>query len=364
MTLGDVVSRNRTAILGVTALLVGRRGLGGASPCRSRSFRRSRSIASPSSRAPATCRSSRRSPPSPSRWRTPGRRARRRDDPLDDHARRRAARPGLRLGQRHAARPAAGAGGDRGDARRAAGRHRDRSAPARHLGLPHRRRRRDSHAAQPGELSDFVIYEAAPQLRTIPGVLPGRAQRRQDPRVRADRRSRRRWCSIVSTSPRSRPRCADANIIAAGGQVRDGHQSGADRGARRGHRRRRRLLDVVVAEDDGIPVRLADVARVEPSLREDFTRAAANGETAVLIGVSRQPDGNAVTISAGVRAAPRGAGARASRVPLLRLLRSGRPGARRDRQRPRQHRHRPAAGGGDASSSSSPTCARPPSPRR
>ena len=61
------------------------------------------------------------------------------------------------------------------------------------------------------------------------------------------------------------------------------------------------LLNVVVAEDHGTPVRLGDVARIEPSLREDFTRAAANGETAVLVGVSRQPSGNTVTISEGVR---------------------------------------------------------------
>jgi multidrug efflux pump subunit AcrB len=61
------------------------------------------------------------------------------------------------------------------------------------------------------------------------------------------------------------------------------------------------LLGVVVAEDQGIPVRLGDVARIDAALREDFTRAAANGHTAVLIGISRQPTGNAVTISEGVR---------------------------------------------------------------
>ena len=67
----------------------------------------------------------------------------------------------------------------------------------------------------------------------------------------------------------------------------------------------------MVAEDHGIPVTLGDIGTVEASLREDFTRAAANGETAVLIGISRQPSGNAVTISDGRPATPR----RRSRAP-------------------------------------------------
>jgi CzcA family heavy metal efflux pump len=156
-----------------------------------------------------------------------------------------------------------------------------------------------SQQRTPAQLSDFVIYEAAPQLRTIPGVyrveLNGAKLREYaltlDPAALV---AHRLDLAAVESAVRN------SNIIAAAGQVRDGYhltltvvrgQGTAPEG----------LLNVVVADDRGTPVRLADVARLEPSLREDFTRAAANGEPAVLVGVSRQPTGNSVTISDGVR---------------------------------------------------------------
>lgn len=149
------------------------------------------------------------------------------------------------------------------------------------------------------QLSDFVIYEAAPQMRTIPGVyrveLSGAKIREYaltvDPVALTEHHLD---LAAVETAVRN------ANIIAASGQVRDGYQltltvvrgQGIEPSS---------LLSVVVAEDHGIPVTLGNIARIDASLREDFTRVAADSETAVLIGISRQPNGNAVTISTGVR---------------------------------------------------------------
>ena len=149
------------------------------------------------------------------------------------------------------------------------------------------------------ELSDFVIYEAAPQMRTIPGVY----------RVELSGAKIREYALTVDPVKLVQhhlPLAAvedgvrNANVIAAGGQVRDGyhltltvvHGAGTEPSG---------LLGVVLAEDHGTPITLGDVARIDASWREDFTRAAANGAPAVLIGISRQPSGNAVGISAGVR---------------------------------------------------------------
>ena len=44
------------------------------------------------------------------------------------------------------------------------------------------------------------------------------------------------------------------------------------------------------------------IARVDPTVFVDFTAAAADGVPAVLLGVSRQPAGNTVDVSNGVRA--------------------------------------------------------------
>ncbi|MEO8602350.1 MAG: efflux RND transporter permease subunit [bacterium] len=150
-----------------------------------------------------------------------------------------------------------------------------------------------------GELSDFVLYEAAPQLRTLPGVyrvdLEGAKTREYalvlDPSALA---AYRLTPSAIETALR------DANIVAAGGLVADGHQLilAVVRGP---GTEPQHLLDIVVAQQGGTSVPLRAVAQLTPSLREDFTRASANGDRAVLLGISRQPDGNAVSIDTAVR---------------------------------------------------------------
>jgi CzcA family heavy metal efflux pump len=156
-----------------------------------------------------------------------------------------------------------------------------------------------SEARSVAQMSDFVIYEAAPQLRTIRGVY----------RVELNGAKVREYALTVDPLQLVRHHLdldaveaalRNANVTAAGGRVRDGYQltltvvhgAGTEPSA---------LQRVVVAEDHGTPITVGDIGHVDASLREDFTRAAANGETAVLIDVSRQPSGNTVTISAAVR---------------------------------------------------------------
>ncbi|MDX2170412.1 MAG: efflux RND transporter permease subunit [Deltaproteobacteria bacterium] len=148
-------------------------------------------------------------------------------------------------------------------------------------------------------LSDFALYEAAPRLRTVPSVyrvdLNGAKVREYaltvDPVALAQHGLD---LATVENAVRS------ANLVAAAGSVVDGPNlaltvvrgPGAEASA---------LGQVVVAQQGGVPVTLDAVARVDSALREDFTRAAADGQGAVLLGISRRPDGNAVRISAEVR---------------------------------------------------------------
>lgn len=149
------------------------------------------------------------------------------------------------------------------------------------------------------QLSDFVIYEAAPQLRTISGVyrvdLSGAKIREYaltvDPEALV---AHRLDLGAVERAVRA------ANVIAAGGRVRDGYHLTLTVVRGEGTAPEA-LLNVVVGESQGIPITLGAVARIEASLREDFTRAAADGKTAVLIAISRQPSGDALTVSHGVR---------------------------------------------------------------
>jgi len=151
-----------------------------------------------------------------------------------------------------------------------------------------------------GELSDFAIYDAAPQLKTIPGVfrvdLEGAKVREYalvvDPAALA---AHHLDLAAVEAAVRS------ATTVAAAGQARNAHQLTLTvvRSAREGPQG---VLDVVVAKDGATPVTLGTVAHIEPGVREDFVRTAADGVGAVLMGISRRPTGNSVMISRAVQA--------------------------------------------------------------
>src|SRR5256712_3408678 len=142
------------------------------------------------------------------------------------------------------------------------------------------------------QISDFVIYEAAPRFRTLPGVyrveLSGAKIREYaltvDPVALVQHR-----LDLASVGEAVRR----ANVIAAGGEVRDGYRlvltvvqgHGTEVGT---------LRDIVVADDHGVPVRLGDIAEIEAARPEDFIRTPAHRETAGLDGGSppapRRPD--------------------------------------------------------------------------
>ena len=145
------------------------------------------------------------------------------------------------------------------------------------------------------EVSDFVRYELAPELRMIPGVQRVEFDGAQikEYRLAIDPQAllfHKLDLSTVEAAVRG------ANVIASSGAVQDGHQlvltvvegDGTQLGS---------LDRIVVGEDGGIPVTLESIAHVETAVREDFKRAAANGVPAVLVSVSRQPSGNSVEIS-------------------------------------------------------------------
>ena len=52
----------------------------------------------------------------------------------------------------------------------------------------------------------------------------------------------------------------------------------------------------------GIPVRIGDVAKVEPNVKPVYTVVTANGKPAVLLNINRQPDGNTVQVADEVHA--------------------------------------------------------------
>ena len=94
---------------------------------------------------------------------------------------------------------------------------------------------------------------------------------------------------------------AKANVIESAGRVLDAHRMlltivssdlhDADQ-----------LAAIPLANVDGQPVYVRDVATVELGIREDYLRGSSHNGAAVLIGLSRQPDGNTQAISAAAHA--------------------------------------------------------------
>jgi CzcA family heavy metal efflux pump len=56
------------------------------------------------------------------------------------------------------------------------------------------------------------------------------------------------------------------------------------------------ISSLVVSVRDGVPIRISDVASVQPSVEPIYTRTTANGKPAVLINVIKQPTGSTVQI--------------------------------------------------------------------
>ena len=111
-----------------------------------------------------------------------------------------------------------------------------------------------SHERGLAQLSDFVIYEAAPRMRTIPGVY----------RVELNGAKIREYALTVDPLALTQHHLdlaaveaavRNANLIAASGQVRDGYHLALTVVRGQGSEPAS-LLSVVVAEDHGIPVTL------------------------------------------------------------------------------------------------------------
>jgi CzcA family heavy metal efflux pump len=149
------------------------------------------------------------------------------------------------------------------------------------------------------ELTDVAFYDIVPSLHRIPGVyrveMVGGKYREYVVRIdRAKLIAHDLSTEDVVTG------LAKANIIESAGRISDSH---------------RMLLTVVtanisqpeqiaavpIANVNGQPVMVRDVAAVEVGILEDYIRTAAEDGPALLIGVSRQPSGNTVEISAQTR---------------------------------------------------------------
>ncbi len=151
------------------------------------------------------------------------------------------------------------------------------------------------------ELWELATYELKPRLNRLDGVASVIVQGGQEPEFHivpdparllqasvtvADLLEAVRRTNLID-SPGLLERNHQLYLGLISGQVRDPQQIAAT---------------VVKTTAAGVPVRVGDVAKVEPAVRPLYTVVSANGKPAVLLSINRQPASNTVQVADEVHA--------------------------------------------------------------
>jgi multidrug efflux pump subunit AcrB len=146
------------------------------------------------------------------------------------------------------------------------------------------------------QLWELATYELKPRLNRLDGVARVIVQGGQEPEFHiVPDPARLQQASVTVTdlleavrrtnlidSPGLLERNHQLYLGLISGQVRDPQQIAAT---------------VIKTTAAGVPVRVGDVARVEPAVRPLYTIVSANGKPAVLLNINRQPESNTVQVA-------------------------------------------------------------------
>lgn len=145
------------------------------------------------------------------------------------------------------------------------------------------------------ELTDIAFYDVVPGLHRIPGVyrveMVGGKYREYVVRIDPAKMLAHDLSPDEIASGLAR-----ANVIESAGRVTDSHRMLLTVVSADIHEASQ-IASVPVANVGGQPVLVRDIGAVELGIREDYIRTASEDGPAVLVGISRQPTGNAVEIS-------------------------------------------------------------------
>ena len=147
----------------------------------------------------------------------------------------------------------------------------------------------------------MATYDLKPRLNRLPGVSDILVQGGQEPEFEV-KPDPSKLVQTGITIPNILDSIGRTNLIGSPGLMEYRHQlvlslvSGQVRTPDE-------ISNIVVKTTQaGVPVRVGDIASVAPSIKPVYTLVTANEKPAVLLSVSRQPDGNTVTVASAVRA--------------------------------------------------------------
>jgi len=151
------------------------------------------------------------------------------------------------------------------------------------------------------QLWEMATYEIKPRLNRVNGVSTVIVQGGQEPEFHITPDPSKLLTTgitvtdILDTLRRS-------NLIDSPGLLESNHQLVL--GLVSGQVRTPQQIGEIVVKTTagGIPVRIGDVGTVEPGVKPVYTIVTANGQPAVLLNITRQPDSNTVQVAEGVHA--------------------------------------------------------------
>jgi HAE1 family hydrophobic/amphiphilic exporter-1 len=148
------------------------------------------------------------------------------------------------------------------------------------------------------DLSDLVVNQLSDELASVQGVgsigVSGIAQRAimVEPDVH-------RLAALGMTLNTLMTRIADENVDLPAGVIQIGSQEFGIR-TNALYKAPDQVADTIVTVNNGVPIRLRDVAQVHDSIQEQRVFSRVNGSPSVLLTVTAQPDANVVAVANGI----------------------------------------------------------------
>ena len=160
---------------------------------------------------------------------------------------------------------------------------------------------RGPNTVSPSTLWGIATYDLKPQLNRVPGVATVVVQGGKVPEFHIVPDPAKLQTAGVTVLDLVNA-VQTSNIIDSPGLYEADHQLVLGLVGAQAHDVDQLGSLVVKSTLNGIPVRIADVARLEPGTMPVFTAVTANGTPSVLLNITRQPSGNTVSVATAVDA--------------------------------------------------------------
>ena len=153
-----------------------------------------------------------------------------------------------------------------------------------------------SKTTSPTELWELATYTLKPPLNRLPGVSTVVVQGGQVPEYHVVPNTAKMEAASLTISDLVNA-IDNANIVQSPGLYTQNHELILGLVGDQAHNLQDLSQIAVKASPAGVPIHLADVAQVQPGTEPLYSIVTSNGQPAVLLNISRQPDSNTVTVT-------------------------------------------------------------------